>query len=68
MAYSHTNIKGGTYYLHSKDVTLEEENQTIYFSKREGSTHVTYLQVRKLLKMKELDYLLKEGLINFIND
>ena len=39
MAYSHTNSKGSTYYLHSKDVTLRGgRNQTIYyFSKEEGS-------------------------------
>jgi hypothetical protein len=31
-AYSHTNSKGVTYYLHSKDVTLRGgKNQTIYF-------------------------------------
>jgi hypothetical protein len=32
MAYSHTNSKGVTYYLHSKDVTLRGgKQQTIYF-------------------------------------
>ena len=32
MAYSHTNSKGSTYYLHSKDVTLRGgRNQTIYY-------------------------------------
>lgn len=32
MAYSHTNSKGVTYYLHSKDVTLRGGKlQTIYY-------------------------------------
>lgn len=32
MAYSHTNSKGVTYYLHSKDVTLRGgKEQTIYY-------------------------------------
>ena len=32
MAYSHTNSKGVTYYLHSKDVSLRGGKlQTIYF-------------------------------------
>lgn len=32
MAYSHTNSKGVTYYLHSTSVTLRGgKNQTIYF-------------------------------------
>ena len=32
MAYSHTNSKGVTYYLHSSDVTLRGgKQQTIYF-------------------------------------
>jgi hypothetical protein len=32
MAYSHTNSKGVTYYLHSKDVTLRGgKQQTIYY-------------------------------------
>ena len=32
MAYSHTNSKGVTYYLHSTDVTLRGgKSQTIYF-------------------------------------
>lgn len=31
-AYSHTNSKGVTYYLHKKDVTLRGgKSQTIYF-------------------------------------
>ncbi|MBC7746443.1 hypothetical protein H7Y40_00470 [Pedobacter sp.] len=31
-AYEHTNSKGVTYFLHSKDVTLRGgKNQTIYF-------------------------------------
>ena len=35
MAYSHTNSKGSTYYLHSKDVTLRGgRNQTIYYFSR----------------------------------
>ncbi len=32
MAYSHTNSKGVTYYLHSKDVVLRGgKKQTIYY-------------------------------------
>ena len=32
MAYSHTNSKGVTYYLHKKDVTLRGgKQQTIYY-------------------------------------
>ena len=35
-AYSYTNSKGQTYYLHSKDVTLKNgREQTIYFFARE---------------------------------
>jgi hypothetical protein len=36
MAYSHTNSKGQTYYLHSKDVTLRGgRQQTIFYFARE---------------------------------
>ena len=36
MAFSHTNSKGQTYYLHSKDVTLRGgRQQTIYYFARE---------------------------------
>lgn len=36
MAFSYTNSKGQTYYLHSKDVTLKNgRTQTIYFFARE---------------------------------
>lgn len=36
MAYSHTNSKGQTYILHSKDVTLRGgRKQTIYFFAKE---------------------------------
>ncbi len=36
MAYSYTNKKGDTYYLHMKDVTLRGgRQQTIYFFARE---------------------------------
>lgn len=36
MAYSYTNSKGQTYYLHSKMVTLKNgRTQTIYFFARE---------------------------------
>jgi len=36
MAYSYTNSKDVTYYLHKKDVTLRGgRNQTIYFFARE---------------------------------
>ncbi|SUZ94057.1 uncharacterized protein METZ01_LOCUS46911 [marine metagenome] len=32
MGYKHTNSKGKTYFLHSKDVTLKGgRNQTIYY-------------------------------------
>ena len=35
-AYSYTNSKGQTYYLHSKDVTLKNgREQTIYFFARD---------------------------------
>lgn len=38
MAYSHTNSKGKTYYLHSKDTVLKNGNtQTIYFFRNEPS-------------------------------
>lgn len=36
MAYSYTNSKGDTYYLHKKDVTLRGgRHQTIYYFARE---------------------------------
>jgi hypothetical protein len=36
MAYSYTNSKGQTYYLHSKDVTLKNgRRQTIYYFARD---------------------------------
>ncbi len=36
MAYSHTNSKGKTYYLHSKATELKNGNtQTIYFFRKE---------------------------------
>ncbi len=36
MAYAHTNSKGQTYYLHSKDVVLRGgRNQTIYYFAKE---------------------------------
>ena len=36
MAYAHTNSKGQTYYLHSKDVTLRGgRQQTIYYFAKE---------------------------------
>lgn len=36
MAYSYTNKKGDTYYLHKKDVTLRGgRQQTIYYFARE---------------------------------
>ena len=36
MAYSHTNSKGTTYYLHGRDTTLKNGNtQTIYFFAKE---------------------------------
>ena len=41
MAYSYTNSKGSTYYLHSKQTTLKNgRTQTIYFfakEKKDGS-------------------------------
>ena len=37
MAYSFSNSKGQTYYLHKKDVTLKNgRQQTIYFFAREA--------------------------------
>ena len=36
MAYSYTNAKGNTYYLHSKETTLKSGNkQTIYYFSKE---------------------------------
>ncbi|HIA92150.1 TPA: hypothetical protein EYO12_03495 [Candidatus Saccharibacteria bacterium] len=37
MAYAHTNSKGVTYYLHSKDVTLRggKQQRIYYFAKDE---------------------------------
>ena len=37
MAYSHTNSKGVTYYLHSKEVTLRggKQQRIFYFAKDE---------------------------------
>lgn len=36
MAYSYTNAKGNTYYLHMKETTLKSGNkQTIYFFSKE---------------------------------
>lgn len=36
MAYSYTNAKGQTYYLHTKDVTLKNGKvQTIYYFARD---------------------------------
>ena len=47
MAYAHTNKKGQTYYLHSKDVTLKSTGriQTIYYFAKEvkSGTGVTAL-------------------------
>ena len=41
MAYAHTNSKGRTYYLHSKETTLRNgRQQTLYFfakEEKEGS-------------------------------
>ena len=36
MAYAHTNSRGKTYFLHSKDTTLKNGNtQTLYFFAKE---------------------------------
>ena len=36
MAYSHTNSRGKTYFLHSKETTLKNGNtQTLYFFAKE---------------------------------
>jgi hypothetical protein len=36
MAYAHTNTKGKTYFLHSRETTLKNGNkQTIYFFAKE---------------------------------
>ena len=37
MAYAHTNTKGKTYFLHSRETTLKNGNkQTIYFFAKEA--------------------------------
>jgi len=44
-AYSFTNSKGQTYYLHTRDVTLKNGRvQTIYFFAREIKDNATPLQ------------------------
>lgn len=45
MAYSHTNSKGVTYYLHSKDVTLRggKQQRIYYFAKDERPEAVNEL-------------------------
>ena len=53
MAFSHTNSKGTTYYLNSKDVTLKSTGrvQTIYyFSKDERSIGLDAVPVGKKVK------------------
>jgi hypothetical protein len=40
MAYSHTNSRGVTYYLHSKDVILKGgRQQTIYYFAKEAKSN-----------------------------
>ena len=58
MGYKHTNSKGKTYFLHSKDVELKGgRNQTIYyFAKDERLKLVTYQLENKLLKVQKQDY------------
>jgi len=58
MGYKHTNSKGKTYFLHSKDVELKGgRNQTIYyFAKDERAEAWTYQLVSKLLRVQKLDY------------
>ena len=41
MGYQHTNSKGKTYFLHSKNVTLRGgRNQTIYYFAKEAKAWV----------------------------
>jgi len=58
MGYKHTNTKGKSYFLNSKDVELKGgRNQTIYyFSKDERAESWTYLLESKLLRVQRLVY------------
>ena len=61
MAFSHTNSKGTTYYLNSKDVTLKSTGrvQTIYyFSKDERSTGLDAVPAgKKVVENQKLVFL-----------
>ena len=54
MGYKHTNSKGNTYFLHSKDVQLKGgRNQTIYyFAEDQELKHVIYQLENRLLKVQ----------------
>ena len=48
MGYSHTNSKGNTYYLHSKDVQLKGgRNQTIYYFAKDSRPNACDLPAGK---------------------
>ena len=54
MGYSHTNSKGKTYFLHSKDVELKGgRNQTIYYFAKDEIE--PYILVDKKLAILDLD-------------
>jgi hypothetical protein len=48
MGYTHTNSKGKTYYLNSKDVTLKGgRNQTIYYFSKDARAQACDLPAGK---------------------
>ena len=48
MGYTHTNSKGKTYHLHSKDVTLKGgRNQTIYYFAKDARSNACDLPAGK---------------------
>ena len=48
MGYSHTNSKGNTYYLHSKDVQLKGgRNQAIYYFAKDARSNACDLPAGK---------------------
>ena len=48
MGYTHTNSKGKTYHLHSKDVTLKGgRNQTIYYFAKDSRSNACDLPAGK---------------------
>jgi hypothetical protein len=51
MAYKHTNSKGVTYYLNSKEVTLRGgKQQTIYYFSKDERPEATDLPADKVVK------------------